>query len=385
MEKKVSGLDAFIDGHSHTTIEGEWVTDASGNQVLLTQTGSYMQKVGQMTIAADGTISSVLLSGEDLTDITPDPVVQELENAWIGEISENLGQIIGYSEVTLDNFDESGKRLVRRQETNTGDFSADALYYMFESMGMDVDVAIMNGGGVRNTALQGELSYLSCKEIHTFGNVACLQTITGQMLLDALEWGVHELTAEGSVEDGSFLHVSGIRYTIDLTIPSTVQADGNGIWMAGPTGEYRVKNVEVYDKETGTYLPLDLTANYNLAGYNYTLRDLGGGFAMFNDAVNVLDYVAEDYMVLAKYVQSFPVDSETGLPTIPADSIYSDKNGDGRITILTEKQSETETESVVLPETDEVLTDDSLRIIPNRYYGIGSLWRFIHLANSSRN
>ena len=106
---------------------------------------------------------------------------------------------------------------------------------------------------------------------------------------------------------------------------------------------------------------------------------------MFNDAVNVLDYVAEDYIVLAKYVQSFPFDSETGLPTIPADSIYSDKYGDGRITILSEEQPETEPESVVLPETDEILTDDSFRMIPNRYYGIGSLWKFIHLANSSRN
>ena len=80
-------------------------------------------------------------------------------------------------------------------------------------------------------------------------------------------------------------------------------------------------------------LTLDLNRTYNLAGYNYTLRDLGGGFAMLNGAVNVLDYVAEDYMVLANYIQSFPV-GETGLPTITAESGYSEITGSGRINVV---------------------------------------------------
>ena len=393
-----TGLDAFIDGHSHSTIEGEWVTDEAGNAVLLTQTGSYLNAVGKLTISADGSISTELLTGEDLADIEPNPEVKKLEDAWIAEIDSRLGEVIGYSEVTLDNFDADGNRLVRKQNTNTGDFAADALYYLFDSMDMDVDVAVMNGGGVRNTAITGELSYLTCKEIHTFGNVACLQTITGQQLLDALEWGSSQLTADGVVEDGSFLHVSGIRYTLDLTIPSTVQSDENGIWLAGPTGEYRVRDVEVYDKETDTYQPLDLTASYNLAGYNYTLRDLGGGFAMLNGAVNVLDYVAEDYMVLANYIQSFPV-GETGLPTIPADSVYADVHGEGRITILTEAQPETtpdtdmetETETVTDTELVEpaetyyiVLPGDCLWNIAKQYYDTGTMWGAIYQANQEQ-
>ena len=80
--------------------------------------------------------------------------------------------------MTLDNYDADGNRLVRMQETNTGDFAADALYYLFDDMDLDVDVAVMNGGGIRNTAITGDISYLSCKDIHTFGNVACLQTVT---------------------------------------------------------------------------------------------------------------------------------------------------------------------------------------------------------------
>ena len=348
-----TGLDAFIDGHSHTTIPMEEVTDEGGNTVILTQTGSYLDAVGQMTIAADGTITTQLLTAENLAEVTPDAEVKAIEDAWVAELDEQLGQVIGYSQVTLDNYDAEGNRLVRKQETNTGDFAADALYYLFDEMDLDVDVAVMNGGGVRNEAVTGEISYLTCKEIHTFGNVACLQTVTGQQLLDALEWGAKDVTADGSVENGGFLHVSGLRYTINTAIPSTVQQDDKGVWTGGPTGAYRVTNVEVLNNETGAYEPLDLTAQYNLAGYNYTLRDLGDGFAMFDGAVNVLDYVSEDYMVLANYVESFPVDEATGLPTIPADSQYAEVTGNGRITIVNEPVAEEPVETTGYTDVSE--------------------------------
>lgn len=328
-----TGLDAFIDGHSHTTMEMESVVDKAGETVILTQTGSYLNAVGKLTIAADGTISTALLTGEDLEQIEPNPEVKELENSWIAEIDTRLGQVIGYSEVILDNYDADGNRLVRKQSTNTGDFAADALYYLFDSMDMDVDVAVMNGGGVRNKAITGELSYLTCKEIHTFGNVACLLQVSGQQILDALEWGSKGITADGSGENGSLLHVSGLTYTLDLSYDSSVQSDDKDVWTGPPTGEYRVKDVMIRNRETGNYEPLDLNRTYNLAGYNYTLRDLGGGFAMLNGAVNVLDYVAEDYMVLANYIQSFPV-GETGLPTITAESGYSEITGSGRINVV---------------------------------------------------
>ena len=335
-----TGLDAFIDGHSQTVMEEETVKDKDGNSVVLTQTGEYLGAVGQMVISADGDITTQLLTAEDLKDVTPDADVKAIEDGWIGEVDKELGQVIGSIKATLDNYDADGNRLVRKQETNTGDFAADALYYLFDNMGLDVDVAVMNGGGIRNGAITGELTYKTCKEIHTFGNVACLITVTGQQILDALEWGAKDVAPAGetAVENGGFLQVSGLRYTINTAIPSTVQQDDKGVWTGGPTGDYRVTNVEILNNETGEYEPLDLTASYNLAGYNYTLRDLGDGFAMFDGAVNVLDYVMEDYMVLANYIQSFPANEE-GLPEVtgyeevdnritivnePADTLYND-------------------------------------------------------------
>ncbi len=367
----VSGLDAFIDGHSHSTVEGKEVADKDGNSVLLTQTGEYFDAIGMMRIDGEtGEITTDLIGYSEITEVVKDengePVLNEdgeeetevvgyefvsdfdlgtawcsnenvaaIQDAWIEEINTQLGEIIGSTELTFDNYDAEGNRLVRSQETNTGDFAADALYYLFDNMGLDVDVAIMNGGGVRNKAITGDISYLTAKQIHTFGNVACLQTITGQQLLDALEWGAR--CAGTGEECGGFLQVSGITYQIDAEWPTSVQQDDKGVWVGAPTGGYRVHDVKVYNKETNAYEDLDLTASYNLAGYNYTLRDLGDGFNMFDGAVNVLDYVMEDYMVLANYVQAFEGGAVNGTnsPLLAKyDGMlldYSTVNGSGRI------------------------------------------------------
>ena len=368
----VSGLTAFIDGHSHSTVEGKEVAGKDGEKVLLTQTGEYFGAIGMMVLKADGTVVTDLITAEEIlegkVDEKGEPVKDEdgnqemevvgyklasdlytgaewpvnadvtaIKDAWIAEIDTQLGTVIGTANVALGNYDADGNRLVRKQETNAGDFCADALYYLFDGMDMDVDVAIMNGGGIRNKAdITGEMSYKTAKDIHTFGNVACLQTITGQQLLDALEWGARDAGAEGK-ECGGFLQVSGITYKVDTEWPSSVGMDDKGVWTGAPTGGYRVHDVMVYNKETGEYEALDLAASYNLAGYNYTLRDLGDGFNMFSGAVNVLDYVMEDYMVLANYIQGFEggVVDATNSPLLAKYAglklDYSDLNGSGRI------------------------------------------------------
>lgn len=353
----VSGLDAFIDGHSHSTVEGKSVSDKDDNDVLLTQTGEYFSRIGIMIIDAEtGDISTDFIEYEEILDddgetvlgyelsselytgtqFVRDESVKAIKDAWISEIDSKLSTKIGSTNIVFDNYDSEGKRLVRSQETNTGDFCADALYYLFDSMDMDVDVAIMNGGGIRNKAITGELTYKTCKEIHTFGNVACLQTVTGQQLLDALEWGAR---FAGETEGGGFLHVSGITYKVDCSVLDTTEKDDKGVWVGGPTGDYRVYDVEVYNKKTNTWDKLDLDANYNLAGYNYTLRDLGDGFSMFDGAVNVLDYVMEDYMVLSNYVRAFK-DGIVGATNSPLTEKYSNftvdysnVSGSGRIEI----------------------------------------------------
>lgn len=396
----VSGLDAFIDGHSHSTVEASLVKDKEGKEVLLTQTGYYFGTIGLMTIDTTGAIKTELLEAEEIlepvlndageqevdedgnpvtevagytitSELAPyltyssDKEVQALKEKWIGEIDTKLGEVIGKTELTFDNYDGE-TRLVRSQETNTGDFAADALYYLFDNMDLDVDIAIMNGGGIRNKAITGDITYKVCKEIHTFGNVACLQTVTGQQLLDALEWGAR--TAGTGEENGGFLHVSGMTYKIDGEWPESTQVDDKGVWIGAPTGGYRVHDVQIYNKETNAYEPLELNAKYNMAGYNYTLRDLGDGFNMFSSAVNILDYVMEDYMVLANYVKGFEngaVEASNSpllakYPNMLLD--YSTTDGSGRIVLeeaVREEVKEEEQEVVQTPETEEEVVEEA--------------------------
>ena len=378
----VSGLDAFIDGHSHSEVSGQQILGADGEPVLLTQTGEYLNNVGIMVIDyetgeiqsdlivcedilktvknKDGTESSVV-SGHRLTselysgpEWVNDYTISFVKNQWINKVNQKLKQKIGESQVILDNYAEDGTRLVRKQETNTGDFAADALYYLFDQMDMNVDAAIVNGGGIRNQAVTGTMTYKTCKDIHTFGNIACLQTVTGQQLLDALEWGAR--FAGSDQECGGFLQVSGIRYQIDTDWPDSTQKDGNGMWIGGPTGGYRVHDVAIYDKETDSWRALELQETYRLAGYNYTLRNSGDGYNMFSSAVNVVDYVMEDYMVLANYAQSFEnktvlASNSPLLDKYPGFGIdYGTVNGSGRIVNAPTDHTPEPTEEPTMPE-----------------------------------
>lgn len=378
----VSGLDAFIDGHSHSEVNGKRVLDANGDAVLLTQTGEYLNNVGIMIIDYEtGEIQSDLIACEDILKTVKnkdgtessvvsghrlastlysgpewvnDNTISFVKNQWINKVNQKLKQKIGETQVVLDNYAEDGTRLVRKQETNTGDFAADALYFLFDQMDMNVDAAIVNGGGIRNQAISGTVNYKTCKDIHTFGNVACLQNVTGQQLLDALEWGAR--FAGSDQECGGFLQVSGIRYQIDTDWPDSTQKDENGMWIGGPTGGYRVHDVTVYDRETDSWKPLNLQETYRLAGYNYTLRNSGDGYNMFSSAVNVVDYVMEDYMVLANYVQAFEnktvlASNSPLLDKYPGFGIdYGTVNGSGRIVNAPTDHTPEPTEETTVPE-----------------------------------
>ena len=305
-----TGFDAFIDGHSHTVMENKQVADASGKAVTLTQTGSYLKNVGKMTIGADGSITTELLPTYDGIDAS----VATTASEWISAVDDMLGEEIAVGDFNFYVTDPAtGKRLIRSGETNLGDFVADGIYtYFNEIEDLHCDIAIMNGGGIRADVDAGPWSFKTCKTVSPFGNVACLMSVTGQQIQDALEFGARFAGAEGK-ENGGFLHVAGAKYEIHAMMPNTVQTDDKNVWIGSATTP-RVSNVEIYDKSTGTYKPLDVNATYALAGMNYTLRNLGDGFAMFDGATLIKDYVSEDYLVMSSYAAMFGGVDENGLP-----------------------------------------------------------------------
>lgn len=335
------GFTAFIDGHSHTVMANKQVTDASGKAVTLTQTGSYFKNIGKMTVGADGTITTELIDTYEGLDAA----VAATASNWISAVDDMLGEEIAVGDTKFYiNDPATGKRRIRSGETNLGDFVADGIYtYFNEIEELHCDVAIMNGGGIRTDVEAGPWSFKTCKTVSPFGNVACLMSVTGQQIQDALEFGARFAGAEGK-ENGGFLQVAGARYTIHPMIPNTVQTNDKNVWT-GSAATPRVSNVEIYDKTTGTYKPLDPNATYALAGMNYTLRNLGDGFAMFDGAELIKDYVSEDYLVMSSYAAMFGGVDANGLPHLASANSpladypgyllnYEDPYGAGRIQMI---------------------------------------------------
>lgn len=335
------GFTAFIDGHSHTVMANKQVTDASGKAVTLTQTGSYFKNIGKMTVGADGTITTELIDTYEGLDAA----VAATASNWISAVDDMLGEEIAVGDTKFYiNDPATGKRRIRSGETNLGDFVADGIYtYFNEIEELHCDVAIMNGGGIRTDVEAGPWSFKTCKTVSPFGNVACLMSVTGQQIQDALEFGARFAGAEGK-ENGGFLQVAGARYTIHTGTPNTVQTDDKNVWT-GSAATPRVSNVEIYDKTTGTYQPLDPNATYALAGMNYTLRNLGDGFAMFDGATLIKDYVSEDYLVMSSYAAMFGGVDANGLPHLASANSpladypgylinYEDPYGAGRIQMI---------------------------------------------------
>ena len=211
--------------------------------------------------------------------------------------------------------DANGKpiRMVRRAETNLGDLCADA--YRIQS---GADIAFVNGGGIRVSINAGKITLNDILKVHPFGNAMCVIEVTGQQILDALEWGARAVPGE----NGGFLQVSGLSYEIHSYIESPCKSDENSMF-AGIEGERRVQNVLVDGK------PIDPEATYTLASHDYMLLNNGDGYTMFDGAPLLQDRVKLDNQVLIDYI------TETLEGVIGEE--YEDLTGEGRIVIVEEK------------------------------------------------
>ena len=303
-----TGIDAFIDGHSHTVVDNKIVKTKDNKDCVLTQTGCYLDGIGEMTINKDG-ISARLIN--DLSSYS-DNDVKIMEDSLIQSITNKLNNKIANLEKPLlvTSSDNLKQRLVRARETNLGDFTSDSVYwYLNMEKELNCDIALTNGGGIRANLLAGDITYLDAKTVEPYGNQVCLIKTKGINIKNALEMGVTVLEKwddewNTPAENGGFLQVSGMKFEVDCSVKSSVKTDDHGMFLS-VDGDYRVKNVMVYNKSTKAYENLDLNKEYYVGGINYILRNNGNGLSMFKDSENVVDYVGEDYMLLANYMASF--------------------------------------------------------------------------------
>ena len=271
--ENTDGFDVVLDGHSHSVIENMKIDDEGGNEVILTSTGTKFENIGKLTISGE-TITTELIETESYTntDASVDAKLAEINEAY----SALGNRKIGDSEIELITHD-GDKRLVRTTETNLGNLCADAIKTVTK-----VDIAYVNGGGIRAPIEIGEVSFNDIFSVFPFNNQIVVAEMTGQKIRDMLEMSLMNYPAE----DGSFPHVAGLTFSVNKSIPTSVKTDENTVFT-GASGEYRVYDIKVLNEDTGEYEPIKLDGTYSFASFNYFVLDQGGGMSMF-DGVKIL-------------------------------------------------------------------------------------------------
>jgi 2',3'-cyclic-nucleotide 2'-phosphodiesterase (5'-nucleotidase family) len=315
--KNTYGIDIFIDGHSHE-VYSEILKNKKGKNVLLAQTGTKLQNLGKITInTKNKKITSEFISNYKAQDEDAVNYIEGIKNKF----SDVLQEVVAKSSVTLTTLDPTThKRAIRNSETNLGDFCADAYRAM-----VGADIAFANGGGIRADIEEGDITYEEIINVHPFGNEICMIETTGQDILDALEVGA----CEYPIENGGFLQVSGLSYTIDPSIPSSVVFNERGQFVK-VDGKYRVTEVMVGNE------PLVLNKTYTLASHNYMIKNGGDGYTMFMDDKMIKDSVVIDNGALINYITE-------NLNGVIGDE-YKNPKGNGRIIIKENTSSNSQEE-----------------------------------------
>lgn len=283
--QNTTGIDAFVDGHSHSTFAGQ-EKNKDGKAVATISTGTKLENIGKVTISAKGVVTTALVPAAEVTskDKDTETFIAEIEKKYEALVKT----VVAKTDVDLITHDADGNRLIRSEETNLGDLCADAYRIV-----LGADIAFVNGGGIRAELKKGDITYGDVIAVHPYGNTACVVEATGQQILDALEMGARNV---GVSENGGFLQVSGLTYTVNPLIESTVVINDKGEFVE-VSGKRKVSDVFVGGQ------PLDVNKTYTLASHNYMLKSGGDGFVMFKNNKVLQDEVMIDNQVLITYIQ----------------------------------------------------------------------------------
>ena len=319
-----NGIDVLLDGHSHD-YEKVVMKNKDGKDVVRQACGTKLDNIGVLTIRPDGSVDTFLLGWDP--DAPAAPGLLGLKNsgadaveAATAELNKSLNKVVAKTAVNLvindpNNITEEGRplRIIRRREPNLGDLCADA----YRDQAGGVDIAFINGGGVRADIPAGDITLGSILAVHPFGNSMSVVEVTGQQVLDALEWSVHSLPDEF----GGFNQVSGITFEVNVAIESPVMHDENGMFAGiDPSKERRVRNVLVGGAA------LDPAKTYTLASIDYQLQRFGDGYTMYAGARVLQQSVKLDNQLLIDFIQ--------GTLNGVVGEEYSNLYGQGRIVFI---------------------------------------------------
>lgn len=272
------GIDVVLDGHAHHVLNERLVNDR-GDSVTLTSTGTKFAYIGRLTIDTDNRITTELLPISDCHRVNQ--AVQDTVLAIQQELEARVNAPVGTTAFALADRDNQDNRLVRKQETNLGDFMADVARYT-----TGANIGVCNGGGLRAGLYNETITFGNIVSIWPFNNTMRVVECTGQQLLDAFEVSAANLPRE----NGDFMHVSGLRYTINPHVPTSVIWDDNRMFN-GVGKTRRIAKMEVFmlaggesDKlpyeQRGTWQQVNPNAVYTIGGQSYIIA-CSGASGMF--------------------------------------------------------------------------------------------------------
>ncbi|OUM67540.1 hypothetical protein PIROE2DRAFT_58681 [Piromyces sp. E2] len=262
--KNTKGIDAFIDGHSHEVVPSLIQKNIEGKDVPITQSGSKLTHIGQVTISTNGSIKTELIDAENIKE--KDEMITSVIEKIKDKYKESINKYLTYADFNLEAFDEMDMRIIRKNETNIANLVSDAILYESRKFG-SVDIAFCNGGNIRESLKKGNITINDVITVLPFTSSACISKMSGQTILDALEISARKYPNY----NGGFLHPAGLTYVIDPEINSTVEMDEKNVFLR-VSGERRVHSVLVNGE------PLDPNRQYIVAASSYILREYGDGY-----------------------------------------------------------------------------------------------------------
>ena len=277
---KVTGIDVFIDGHSHSDYEAvKAATNGTGKvgDTLITSTGTAAANVGVVTISKDGiTVSSVDLSKYEGSV----KAVADRAAAIKAEIEAEYGAVFAKTEVDLNGERDPGNRT---EETNLGDLIADAILWQASKDGSlpvakENVVAITNGGGIRASIAKGDITKNDVNTVLPFGNTVTYVTVTGEVLLEALEASTY-CTPEAV---GAFPQVAGIEFTVDTSKAYDQGEQYSDSTYYGPKSINRVTITSINGKD------FDPKATYVVVTNDFMAAG-GDTYYAFTTSANIVD------------------------------------------------------------------------------------------------
>lgn len=266
-----TGIDVVLDGHSHAQIPSLQLLNREGKPVTVTQTGTQFANVGHLLITPDGRLSTRLIPVDSIAQVSA-PVHAATIKVQ-AEAEQITSRIIGQTDVPLRLRDDAGQEIVRKGESNAGDLVSDAF-----RMVAGTDIGVINAGAIRNELPAGPMTYGSLLSLLPYDNWLCVAEVTGQQVMQMLT----QNTALLPNADGQFPAVSGMRYTVNAHT-------------------HELTDVEVLDRATGQYLPIDLNRTYTLASTDYAIY-MGGMRGALRDAHIVRNAFMHYCDALVEYV-----------------------------------------------------------------------------------